>query len=87
MTVITDQATSDPPSFDLDLTPRGSATTVWDNPYLEWMGVGDIDTYGPRGTDAFNFQLTTTVPDQYLTGELATGWTFNVNPLLRHHSL
>jgi peptide/nickel transport system substrate-binding protein len=80
MTVITDQATSDPPSFDLDLTPRGSATTVWDNPYLEWMGVGDIDKYGPRGTNAFSFQLTTTVPDQYLTGGLASGWTFNANP-------
>jgi peptide/nickel transport system substrate-binding protein len=48
---------------------------------MEWMGIGGIEQYGPRGNDAFTFQLTSTIPDPYLTGELATSWVFNTNPL------
>ena len=81
MTVLTDQAFADPPSWDIDTSQRGSSTSVWVNPYLEWYGFGDIETYGPRGTNQYSFQLTTYVPDQYLGGQLAQSWEFNTNPI------
>ena len=81
MTVITIQSFADPPSWDVHLSSRGSSTSVWDNPYLEWYCMGDIDKYGPRGNNQFAFQATTYIPDQYMGGMLATSWEFSTSPL------
>jgi len=51
--------------------------TVWDNPFTEMLVCGDINKYGPRGTNAFAFNIYENVPEQYLGGELSTGWTIN----------
>ena len=81
MTVVTVQSFADPPSWDVHLTSRGSSTSVWDNPYLEWYCDGDLDKFGPRGSNQFAFQATTYIPDPYMGGMLATSWVFSTNPL------
>ena len=56
--------------------------SVWGNPYLEKLLIGDIDTYGPRGNNAFAFNLWEMVPEQYWTGLLATSWEITSTPTL-----
>ena len=57
---------------------------IWDNPFCDWLAVGDMDEYGPRGNDAFAFQIDQGVPEQEMTGQVLTGWTVNArasNPI------
>jgi peptide/nickel transport system substrate-binding protein len=42
---------------------------------------GDIETYGPRGTNEFPFTLTEYQPDEYLAGQLAESWELTTEPL------
>ncbi len=81
ITELNDVAAQDPSSWDPHLTQAGNVTSIYINPYLDWYFYGDIDKYGPRGNNQFSFQLTTTLPDQYLTGGIAQSWVFNTNPL------
>jgi ABC-type transport system substrate-binding protein len=80
LTVNTEWGNQAPSGFD-DMTQTIWSATVWDNPFTEWLVKGDINTYGPRGTNAFAFQTFENVPEQYLTGELATAWTISTQPL------
>jgi peptide/nickel transport system substrate-binding protein len=41
--------------------------------------VGDVEKYGPRGSNSFDFQIDQGVPEQYLSGQIATGWVVNTN--------
>ena len=76
LTVNTEWGNQAPSGFD-DMTQTIWSASVWDNPFTEWLCKGDINTYGPRGTNAFSFQTYENVPEQYLTGELAQSWTIN----------
>ncbi|MGD1040298.1 MAG: ABC transporter substrate-binding protein [Dehalococcoidales bacterium] len=76
LTVYTNWGNSSPTGFD-DLTSGLPQATVWDNPFTEMLVRGDINTYGPRGTNAFAFNIYENVPEQFLGGELATAWTIN----------
>jgi len=60
-------------SFDT-LDPAGSPATLWANPYKEFLVVGDIEKYGPRGNNSYSFGLQEFVPEQYLKGMLAEKW-------------
>jgi peptide/nickel transport system substrate-binding protein len=60
-------------SFDA-LDGPGAAVTMWANPYKEFLAVGDIDKYGPRGNNAYSFMFQEFVPEEYLTGMLAKSW-------------
>jgi peptide/nickel transport system substrate-binding protein len=73
LTVMTQWGFQDPSGFD-DLTQRIWSGSVWINPFTEWLCRGDITTYGPRGNNAYGFQTWEAIPEQYLTGELATKW-------------
>ena len=55
--------------------------SVWGNPYLEKLLIGDIEKYGPRGNNSFAFNLWEMTPEQYWTGLLATSWEINASPL------
>jgi peptide/nickel transport system substrate-binding protein len=61
-----------PTSWDYALS--AFANTYWTTPYQEYLLASDIDGLGPRGTNAFNFQVQEGTPQQYLTGELATSF-------------
>jgi peptide/nickel transport system substrate-binding protein len=60
------------------MLPQG---TVWENPFTEMLTTGDINTYGPRGSNAFSFSTFENVPEQYLTGLLAQSWEIQTAPL------
>jgi peptide/nickel transport system substrate-binding protein len=97
LTVWTDWGMENPGGFDPSLTPRPWSTCVWDSPFLLWIILGDVEQYGPRGSNKFAFQTTESVPDQYLGGnsstinqdQIATGWEITASPVqvtlhLRH---
>ena len=81
MTVLNDVGAQDPNSFDIGTTQMGNVTSVYINPYLEPFFAGDINTYGPRGSNAYAFQTDAYIPDQYLAGNIAQSWSFQENPL------
>ena len=73
-------ANSSPTGFD-SMTASLPQTTSWDNPFTEMLCSGDINTYGPRGNNAFSFSTFENVPEQYLTGQLASSWEISTSPL------
>lgn len=54
--------------------------------WLDWIQetpiVGDLETYGPRGTGKYAFNLYYGIPNQYLTGSLAERWEVNFDRLV-----
>jgi peptide/nickel transport system substrate-binding protein len=83
LTCMTDWGNTDPAGFDADLSPAVWSTSVWDAPFLSWLLGGDIDTYGPRGTNVFAFQSAEYIPPQYLGGnDLVTSWSVTMNPIV-----
>jgi peptide/nickel transport system substrate-binding protein len=83
LTVMTDWGNTDPAGFDADLSPAVWSTSVWDAPFLSWLLGGDIDSYGPRGTNAFAFQSAEYIPPQYLGGnDLVTSWSISMSPIV-----
>ncbi len=81
MTMLNDLCAEDPPSWDIGTTENGGVTSVYMTPYLEPFFNGDIDTYGPRGTNAFSFLFPQFIPTQYLHGNIAQSWSFQQSPL------
>jgi len=47
---------------------------VFTSPYLENLLTGDLEKYGPRGTNQFAFTDVEYIPPEYLKGELAESW-------------
>jgi peptide/nickel transport system substrate-binding protein len=43
-------------------------------PMYSFLVIGDVETYGPRGNNAYAFQSHQEVPDQFLRGDLAESW-------------
>jgi hypothetical protein len=84
LTVYTDWGNEDPGGFDAGLTPKPWSTAVWDSPFLCWMMIGDIEKYGPRGSNQFPFQTTEMVPEQYLMGPVGQSWEINLSPVPLH---
>ena len=89
VTVMLDVANSDPPSWDVHLSPNGGSTSVWVQPYIEWMAVGDIDKFGPRGNNQFPFNAWQYIPTAFQKGLLATSWEMSPDAMhltfhLRH---
>ena len=88
LTVWTDWGNENPGGFDPSLTPRPWSTCVWDSPFLMWILLGDIETYGPRGSNQFAFQTTEYCPDLFLGGQggkvsqdqVSQSWEINAGP-------
>ena len=72
---------ADPTGWDHQMAIALGQASVWGNPYMEKLLVGDIDKYGPRGNNTFAFNLWENVPEQYWGGLLATGWEIQASPL------
>ena len=88
LTVWTDWGNTNPAGFDPNLSPAPYSTNVWDSPFLLWLMLGDIEQYGPRGSNAFDFLTTENVPDQFLGGQngsicqdqITQSWEITTNP-------
>lgn len=61
----------------------GNDAASWTSPYLERLVIADIDTFGPRGTNIYDFTAWETVPNEYLTGQLAESWEIVTEPDVR----
>jgi peptide/nickel transport system substrate-binding protein len=72
LTVVGYRTASPPLNWDTSVT--NASTDYWTDPYSEFLLAGDIDGKGPRGTNAFSFQIQETIPQQFLTGELAASY-------------
>ncbi len=57
------------------------STPAWVSPFLENLGVGDVEKYGPRGTNEYSFTNVKFVPDEFTSGELAESWELTTDPL------
>ena len=84
LTYMNNFASKGPVSFDAQYSNDFGATSVWVNPYLEWLTCGDIEKYGPRGNNTFAFQLEETTPEEYLGGVIAESWEINFNQFTFH---
>jgi len=58
---------------------------------IYWLGfifetplIGDLETYGPRGTGEFAFQLTSYIPDRFLKGHLLESWDVTKDKVVWH---
>jgi peptide/nickel transport system substrate-binding protein len=90
VTAMLDVGNQDPPSWDVHLSPNGGSTSVWVQPYIEWMACGDIDQFGPRGSNVFSFNSWQHIPTAYQKGLLATSWEMSPDAMtltfnLRHN--
>ena len=74
----------DPTGWDHIMGISLGEASVWGNPYLEKLLVGDIEKYGPRGNNTFAFNLYENVPEAYWGGLLATSWEITTNPALTY---
>jgi peptide/nickel transport system substrate-binding protein len=74
LTMYTRYSDHNPSGWDAPMTVDLSAAAIWANPFEEWLTRGDINTYGPRGNKQYGFNTWEIVPEQFLTGELATAW-------------
>jgi len=72
----------DPPSWDV--ADAMWFTTMWVQPHLETLLVGDLDKYGPRGTGEYPFQLHWYVPEEFLKGMLAESWEVSPDRIVFH---
>ena len=86
LNVMTDMSSSDPGGWDANLTPTPWSTACFDDPYIPILMLGDIEKYGPRGSNKYAFNTTEMVPEEYLMGPVAESWEVITNPLtIRWH--
>jgi peptide/nickel transport system substrate-binding protein len=62
----------------------GSAATQAIMPWIAMLLTGDIDKYGPRGNNAFTFQLNQFVPNDFMKGDVAQSWELTATQLIFH---
>ena len=70
-----------PASFD-PAHPSISTIHNWCWPYMESLIIGDVEKYGPRGTNEFAFRSRGAVPEEYFGGCLAESWEITQNPIV-----
>ena len=86
LVVMTDMSGGDPGGWDGNLTPTPWSTACFDDPFIPIMMAGDIEKYGPRGSNKYTFNTTEYIPEEYLMGPLAQSWEILSNPLtIRWH--
>ncbi len=55
------------------------------SPYLPFLLVGDIEKFGPRGTNEYSFEGLQWVPEKYLKGSMAESWEWTDPSTLVFH--
>ena len=63
----------DPKNWDVT-SGSWTSTSKFLYPLYSFLVVGDTETYGPRGTNQYHFQLHQEIPEAYLGGDLAESW-------------
>jgi peptide/nickel transport system substrate-binding protein len=61
-------------TFDTSDLAKGIPAHTWTSPYAETLLIGDIEKYGPRGSNEYGFKAWELVPEPYLKGCLAESW-------------
>jgi len=56
----------------------------WTAPYMSHLLAGDIEKYGPRGTNVYDFNSCGDMPEEYLSGDLAETWEVTAEALTFH---
>ena len=46
----------------------------WGSPYFPFLLLGDLEKYGPRGTNDYSFKAWEFAPEQFLGGSVAESW-------------
>lgn len=70
-----------PPGWDIS-EAAGASAMFYVNPYEEYLLGVDVLGSGPRGSNAFPFNMVEAeVPEQYLIGSLAESWEVTTEPL------
>ena len=68
LNVATDWMNQDPGGWDGNLTPTPWSTAVYDDPFMPWLMLGNVEKFGPRGTNQYSFDTTEYTPEQFLMG-------------------
>ena len=63
----------EPTNWDVT-TGSWTDTTCFVLPIYSYLVRGDVETFGPRGTNEYPFQSHQEIPDQFLGGDLAESW-------------
>jgi len=70
----------DPKTWDVVFGGSQSYTA----PYMPYLIVGDVEKYGPRGTNEWAFQTEVEVPEQFIKGDLAETWEITMDKAVFH---
>ncbi|WP_420391245.1 ABC transporter substrate-binding protein [Acuticoccus sp.] len=69
----------------LDVTTWDYHKWTWkmnqDGPHLDHLLMGDVEAFGPRGSNESPFTAQDYIPREHLTGDLATAWELKEDPL------
>ncbi len=79
---VRDSMNTDPPGPDMADAHRGSFQ--WLDLLLQKPVVGDMEKYGPAGTNQYSFQLLGAIPDKYQKGLLLESWEISFEKLVWH---
>ena len=72
-------------TWDTSDLAKGIDAHTWSSPYAETLLIGDIDKYGPRGSNEYGFKAWELVPEPYLKGALAESWEWTGPLTLVYH--
>jgi len=61
---------------------RGECLRTWHYPYTSLMIEGDVDKYGPRGTNEFQFMQNSFTPESYSKGALIEDWEVSADEIV-----
>ena len=67
-----------------DIADGNTISLWWQSVVQEHPIVGDFETYGPRGTGEFSFQLRNFIPPKYLGGLWVENWEIDAEKITWH---
>jgi peptide/nickel transport system substrate-binding protein len=57
---------------------------VWGAPFFPTLLIGDIEKYGPRGSNASPFEAFSVIPEQFVGGSMAESWEVSPERIIFH---
>ena len=79
LTVLNQYYNEECAGWDPQLNQRPWSGSIWVTPIVDWLAVGDIEKYGPRGNNAYAFKIDQNIPEQYLRGQVLTSWAVDTS--------
>ena len=84
LTWLTIRAGDEPKSWDTVHMTNYWPQEAWQTPYCTRLIVGDVETYGPRGTGEFAFNVHAWTPEEVVMGDLAESWEITADKFTFH---